>query len=147
MQVVTRKLNLDSRVSPDGSFVSVTNITPKLQEVAASSYMTNGTVTIFVPGTTAGVATLEYEEGLIEDFQAAWSRLVPRNIVYQHKFLWEENNGFSHVRASLMGQSLVIPVVNMRLTLGQYQQVAFIEFDNRSRSRQIILQFMGERRM
>jgi len=69
---------------------------------------------------------------------------VPRDLVYTHKFLWEENNAYSHVRASLMGASLVVPLVNKRLTLGQYQQIVLVEFDNRTRSRQVILQFMGE---
>lgn len=146
MAVVTRSLNLETYASANEDFVSVTNITPKIQEAAAGSYIANGTVTVFVPGTTAGLATIEFDEGLLQDYREAWSRLVPRDIVYHHKFLWEENNGFSHVRATLLGQSLTVPVVNMRLTLGQYQQIVFVDFDNRSRTRQIILQFMGDHR-
>jgi secondary thiamine-phosphate synthase enzyme len=144
MIIIARRINIDTNAMADESFVSVINITPKVQQQAAETYVTNGTVTLFLPGTTAAVATVEYEEGLMSDFKKMWARMVPRDIVYKHKFLWEENNGYSHVRATLMGPSLVIPLVNKRLTLGQYQQIVLIEFDNRSRKRQVILQFMGE---
>jgi len=144
MIVLTRKINVDTNAATDETYVSVINITPKVQQHAAEVYMTSGTVTLFLPGTTAALGTIEYEEGLLNDFKKMWTRIVPREIVYRHKFLWEENNGFSHVRATLMGPSLVVPVVNKRLTLGQFQQVVLVEFDNRGRSRQVILQFMGE---
>ncbi|MCJ7604997.1 MAG: secondary thiamine-phosphate synthase enzyme YjbQ [Dehalococcoidales bacterium] len=147
MRVITRRINWETKVSATESYVSMSNLTPKIQEHTAETYIDNGTVTIFVPGTTAAITTIEWEKGLLEDFQDTWSRLVPRNLAYQHKFLWEENNAFSHVRASVLGQSLVVPVVNKRLTLGQFQQIVFVEFDNRARSRQVILQFMGEQQM
>jgi secondary thiamine-phosphate synthase enzyme len=127
----------------DEGFISVYNITPKIQEHITELRVTNGTLTVFIPGTTAAVATIEFEAGLLSDFKKIWARIVPRDIVYTHKFLWEENNAYSHVRASLMGASLVVPLVNSRLTLGQYQQIVLIEFDNRARTRQVILQFMG----
>jgi secondary thiamine-phosphate synthase enzyme len=144
MIIVTRRVNVDTNALADEGFVSIYNITPKIQQQVAETYVTNGTVTVFLPGTTAAVATIEYEEGLLSDFKKMWSRIVPMELVYTHKFLWEENNGYSHVRASLMGASLVVPLVNKRLTLGQYQQVVLLEFDNRARSRQVILQLMGE---
>ncbi len=144
MIIITRRVNVDTNALADEGFVSIYNITPKVQQQVAETYVTNGIVTVFLPGTTAAVATIEYEEGLLSDFKKMWSRIVPMELVYTHKFLWEENNGYSHVRASLMGASLVVPLVNKRLTLGQYQQVVLIEFDNRARSRQVILQFMGE---
>lgn len=147
MRVITRKINWETKVSPNESYVSMSNLTPKIQEHTAETYIDNGTVTIFVPGTTAAITTIEWEKGLLGDFQDTWSRLVPRNLDYQHKFLWEENNAFSHIRASMLGQSLVVPVVNKRLTLGQFQQIVFVEFDNRARSRQVILQFIGEQQM
>lgn len=147
MRVITRKINWETKVSSNESYVSMSNLTPKVQEQTAKTYINNGTVTIFVPGTTAAITTIEWEEGLLADFQDTWTRLVPRNLAYQHKFLWEENNAFSHIRASMMGQSLTIPVVNMRLTLGQFQQIVFVEFDNRSRSRQVILQFIGDQQL
>jgi secondary thiamine-phosphate synthase enzyme len=144
MKIITRKINVDTNAAREEHFVAIINITPKIHQQVAETYVTSGTVTIFLPGTTAAIATIEYEEGLISDFQRMWARVVPRDIVYKHKFLWEENNGFSHIRASLMGPSLVVPLVNKRLTLGQYQQVVLVEFDNRARARQVILQFMGE---
>jgi len=144
MIIITRRINVDTNASADEAYVSVINITPQAHKQVAEAYVTNGIVTFFLPGTTAALATIEFEEGLISDFKKIWSRLVPRDIAYKHKFLWEENNAYSHVRASLMGPSLVVPLANSRLTLGQYQQVVLIEFDNRARSRQVILQFMGE---
>ena len=142
--IYTRKINLDTNALDSEHCVSVTNITPHIQKQAIEGHVSNGIVTIFIAATTAGIATLEFEPGLVADFQKMWSRLIPRNLIYEHKFLWEENNGFSHVRASFLGPSMVVPLVNKRLTLGQYQQIVFVEFDNRARSRQVILQFMGE---
>jgi secondary thiamine-phosphate synthase enzyme len=144
MMILTRKINVDTNALADEAFISVVNITPKVQKQLTETYLANGIVTIFLPGTTAAIATIEYEEGLISDFKKVWVRAVPRDMAYKHKFLWEENNGYSHVRASLMGPSLVVPLANNRLILGQFQQVVLVEFDNRARSRQVILQFMGE---
>ncbi len=144
MRAITRKINWETKVTPNEAFVAMSNLTPRIQEITAETYITAGTVTVFIPGTTAAVCTIEWEEGLLADFQEAWSRLVPRHLDYRHKFLWEENNAFSHIRASMLGQSLVVPVVHRRLVLGQFQQIAFVEFDNRSRQREVILQFIGE---
>jgi len=142
--IVTRKITLDTKVSADEFYASVINITPQVQKLVGELYIANGIVVIFIAATTAAVATIEFERGLIADFQRTWSRLVPVNDIYEHKFQWEENNAFSHVRASLLGQSLVVPIVGRRLTLGQFQQIVLVEFDNRARSRQVILQFIGE---
>jgi secondary thiamine-phosphate synthase enzyme len=144
LMIVTRRINLDTNVPSHGYFVSVINITPQVQKIIGEVYIANGIVALFVPATTAAIATIEFEPGLVTDFQKTWERLVPKELIYQHKFQWEENNGFSHIRASLQGQSLVVPIANRRLTLGQFQQVVAVEFDNRARTRQIILQFMGE---
>ena len=144
MIILARKINVDTNAAREEQYVAVINITPKIQQQMDLAYISNGTVTVFLPGTTAGVGTIEFEEGLIADFKNMWARVVPREIVYRHKFLWEENNGFSHIRASMMGQSLVVPIANKRLILGQYQQIVLVEFDNRARSRQVVLQFMGE---
>jgi secondary thiamine-phosphate synthase enzyme len=144
MIILTRKINIDTNAAREEHYVAIVNITPKIQQHVEATYLSNGTVTVFLPGTTAGITTIEYETGLISDFQRMWARIVPRDIVYKHKFMWEENNGFAHVRASLMGPSLVVPIVEKRLVLGQFQQVVLVEFDNRARSRQVVLQFMGE---
>jgi secondary thiamine-phosphate synthase enzyme len=145
MIIVTRKVNVDTNAKASEGYVAVYNITPKIQEHARESYVVNGILTVFLPGTTASVGTIEYEPGLVNDFKKMWSRVIPREIAYDHKFLWEENNAYSHVRATLLGASLVVPIVNGRLTLGQYQQIVLVEFDNRARSRQVILHFMGEK--
>ena len=144
MIILTRKINVDTNAAREEHYVAIVNITPKIQMHVAETYVTNGTLTIFLPGTTAGIATIECEEGLISDFQRMWARVVPRDIVYKHKFMWEENNGYAHIRASMIGPSLVVPLVNKRLVLGQFQQIVLVEFDNRARTRQVVLQFMGE---
>jgi secondary thiamine-phosphate synthase enzyme len=113
-------------------------------EQLAGAEVTNGTVTLFITGSTAGVTTIEYESGLLSDFQSMWERNVPRNINYNHDRARGEGNGYSHVRASLLGASLVVPFQNKRLTLGTWQQIVLVDFDNRPRSRQIWLQIMGE---
>ena len=95
-------------------------------------------------GSTAGVSTIEFEPGLLSDFQDMWERNVPRNIPYQHDRAWGDGNGFSHVRASLLGSSLTVPFTNKTLALGTWQQIVVVDFDNRPRSREIVLQIMGE---
>ena len=104
----------------------------------------DGTVTLFVAGSTAGVTTIEFEPGLLADFQAMWERTVARDIPYDHDRRWGDGNGYAHVRASLLGASLVVPFNNKKLTLGTWQQVILVDFDNRPRSRQVILQIVGE---
>jgi secondary thiamine-phosphate synthase enzyme len=137
--VVTKKISLQTRGNCD-----IIDITPQVAEQLAGAEVTNGTVTIFITGSTAGVTTIEYESGLLSDFQSMWERNVPRNINYNHDRAWGEGNGYSHVRASLLGASLVVPFQNKRLTLGTWQQIVLVDFDNRPRSRQIWLQIMGE---
>jgi len=101
-------------------------------------------VTLFVAGSTAGLSTIEFESGLLSDFQDMWQRTVPQDITYRHDQRWGDGNGFSHVRASLLGASLVVPFIGKELTLGTWQQIILVDFDNRPRSRQIVLQIMGE---
>ncbi|MFC1871961.1 secondary thiamine-phosphate synthase enzyme YjbQ [Chloroflexota bacterium] len=103
-----------------------------------------GIVTLFVSGSTAGITTIEYEDGLVADFQHLWERVAPENIPYDHDQRWDDGNGYSHVRASLLGASLVIPFSGQQLTLGTWQQIIIVDFDNRPRSRQVIMQVMGE---
>ncbi|MHB8105065.1 MAG: secondary thiamine-phosphate synthase enzyme YjbQ [Dehalococcoidales bacterium] len=145
MLIVTRKVNVETNANASEGFIAIYNITPKVLQQTEISYVANGILTVFLPGTTAAVGTIEYEAGLLNDFKKIWSQIVPKDFVYTHKFLWEQNNAYSHVRASMMGASLTIPLVNKRLTLGQYQQIILVEFDNRARNRQVILQFMGEK--
>ncbi|MBN1375113.1 MAG: YjbQ family protein [Dehalococcoidia bacterium] len=120
------------------------NATAEITREVSNSGVNSGTVTVFIPGSTAGVTTIEYEPGLISDMKAMWDREVPSNINYEHDKAWGDGNGHSHIRASLLGPSITIPFVNKRLTLGTWQQIVIIDFDVRSRSREIILQIMGE---
>jgi secondary thiamine-phosphate synthase enzyme len=137
--VITRQISLQSKGNGD-----IIDITPQVAEQLAGAEINNGTVTLLVAGSTAGISTIEYEPGLLSDFQSMWERNVPRNISYNHDRAWGDGNGYSHVRASLLGASLVVPFNNKRLTLGTWQQIVLVDFDNRPRSRQIILQIMGE---
>ena len=122
----------------------ILDITREVAQKVEESGIKDGTVTVFVPGSTGGVTTIEYERGVLGDFQNMWQRTVPRDIPYRHDAAWGDGNGHSHVRASMLGPSLVIPFVDKRLTLGTWQQIVFVDFDNRPRSRNIVLQIMGE---
>jgi len=137
--VVTKKISLQTKGNCD-----IIDITPQVEHEVATAKINSGTVTVFVAGSTAGVTTIEFESGLLADFKSMWERMVPKNIPYDHDGRWGDGNGFSHVRASLLGSSLVVPFSDRKLTLGTWQQIVFIDFDNRSRSRQIVLQIMGE---
>ncbi len=108
------------------------------------SNIKNGIINIFCPGSTASVTTIEYESGVLEDLKKAIERIVPSHIPYAHDQRWGDGNGFSHVRAALLGPSLTVPIVNGGLALGTWQQVVFIDFDNRNRRRKIVAQVMGE---
>jgi len=122
----------------------LTDITRQVAEKVEESGIKDGTVTLFVAGSTAGLTTIEYERGVLSDYQGMWDRAVPTDIPYRHDAAWGDGNGHSHVRASLQGPSLVIPFVNGRMTLGTWQQIVLVDFDNRSRSRDIVVQIMGE---
>ena len=137
--VITRQISLQSQGECD-----IIDITPEVEREVAEAEVKDGTVTVFVAGSTAGVTTIEFEPGLVSDFQDMWERNVPKNIPYSHDRRWGDGNGYSHVRASLLGASLAVPFNNKRLTLGTWQQIVLVDFDNRPRSRQTILQIMGE---
>jgi len=137
--VVTKKISVQSKGQCD-----IIDITPQVEREIAGTNMSSGTATLFVAGSTAGVSTIEFESGLLSDFKGMWERNVPQNIPYDHDRRWGDGNGYSHVRASLLGASLVVPFSDKRLTLGTWQQIVLVDFDNRPRSRQIILQIMGE---
>ncbi len=137
--VVTKSISLQTKGHCD-----IIDITPQVQQQLAEANINNGTVTLFVAGSTAGISTIEFEPGLLSDFQSMWERNVPQSIPYSHDRRWGDGNGYSHVRASLLGASLVVPFSNKRLTLGTWQQVVLVDFDNRPRSREIMLQIMGD---
>jgi len=137
--VITKKISLQTKGECD-----ITDITPQVEKELGGADINSGLVTLFVAGSTAGLSTVEFEPGLVSDLQGMWERIVPRNIPYNHDRRWGDGNGYSHVRASLLGASLVVPFNDRRLTLGTWQQIVLVDFDNRPRSRQIILQIMGE---
>ena len=120
------------------------DITSMVAREISNSQINAGIATLFVSGSTAGITTIEHESGLVHDFETMWERNVPRNISYQHDSKWGDGNGFSHVRAALMKPSLGVPVINGKLSLGTWQQIVFIDFDNRGRDRTIIVQVIGE---
>jgi secondary thiamine-phosphate synthase enzyme len=103
----------------------------------------DGLVTVFCPGSTGAVTSIEYESGALSDLQKAIERLAPSNIPYEHDRRWGDGNGFSHVRAALMKPSLTIPLIQGRLTLGTWQQIVFIDFDNRRRHRDVLVHVLG----
>ena len=137
--VVTKQISLQSKGGCD-----IIDITPQVEQQVAGIDINSGTVTVFVAGSTAGISTIEFESGLLSDFQSMWERNAPKNISYDHNRRWGDGNGHSHVRASLLSASLVVPFNDKKLSLGTWQQIVLVDFDNRPRSRQIILQVMGE---
>ncbi len=120
------------------------DLTSHVSKKLTESELENGTVTLFVTGSTAGITTIEYEEGLVKDFSELMEKIIPSTVTYHHDARWGDGNGFSHVRASLLGPSLTVPFYNGKLALGTWQQIVFVDFDNRERSRKIILQFIGK---
>ncbi len=139
MPVYTSTLELSTRGDCE-----IVDITERVQEEVSRTPLSNGLVTVFVPGSTGGVITLEYEPGLVSDLKEAFERLVPRDLPYRHDRAWRDGNGHSHVRATLAGPSLSVPLREGRLALGTWQQIAFVDFDNRSRRRVLIVQVMGD---
>ncbi len=137
--VVTKSIKLKSKGETD-----IIDITDKVSDSVASSKVKDGIVTIFVSGSTAGLTTIEYESGLVQDTKQAFEVIAPRKGDYHHNLRWQDGNGFSHVRAAMLGPSLSVPFSNKRLHLGTWQQIVFIDFDNRPRSREIIVQIIGE---
>ena len=125
-------------------FSDILDITNHVDAVIARTRVENGLVTIFCPGSTGAVTTIEYESGVLKDLQRAIEKIVPSNISYEHDRRWGDGNGFSHVRAALMKPSLTVPLIKRRLALGTWQQIVFIDFDNRGRERNLIVQVMGE---
>jgi secondary thiamine-phosphate synthase enzyme len=122
----------------------IIDITKLVEEKLAETGVKDGIVTVFAPGSTVSITAIEYEPGVLADYKAMWERVVPQDISYQHNTAWAEWNGHSHVRASTLGPSLVVPVSEKKLTLGIWQQLALLDFDDRPRSRQVVVQVMGE---
>ncbi len=122
----------------------VIDITRPVEEIVRKSGVRDGIVTIFSPSSTSGITTIEYESGAISDLQEMFERVIPSNIPYKHNLRWGDGNGHSHIRASLLGASFTVPIVGGSMTLGTWQQLVFVDFDNRSRHRRVVVQIVGE---
>ena len=125
-------------------FSDILDITHHVDGVIDRSRIENGLVTVFCSGSTGAVTTIEYESGVIRDLQKAIEKIAPSNIPYEHDKRWGDGNGFSHVRAALMKPSLTIPLIRGRLALGTWQQIVFIDFDNRRRERNLFIHILGD---
>jgi len=122
----------------------VIDLTQDVQRCINETKLANGVAILFVSGSTGALTTMEYEPGLVKDFPEMLERVAPKSHEYEHQKAWHDNNGHSHVKASLVGPSLTIPFVDGKLALGTWQQVVFVELDVRSRTRRIVLQIVGE---
>jgi secondary thiamine-phosphate synthase enzyme len=139
MTVITKNLQVKSKSEND-----IIDITDQISKIVKESKVENGAVIVFVVGSTAAITTIEYEPGLQKDFPEMLSRLAPKEGEYAHDNTWHDGNGHSHVRASLIGPSLTIPIIEGRLTHGTWQQIVLVEMDTRPRERKIIIQVLGE---
>ncbi len=137
--VITKEIQLSTQGNTD-----VLDITDALNRALRESGLAAGTATVFCPGSTGGLTTIEYESGVIDDLREMFEKFAPRDYAYQHHQRWGDDNGSAHVRAALVGPSVAVPFVDGRLTLGTWQQVVFIDFDTRPRSRRLVLQLVGE---
>lgn len=139
MVINTSSFTVDAR-----GFTDIIDITSQVEKAVRGSGAVSGSALVFVPGSTAGITTIEYESGAVSDLKAAIERMAPRDIHYNHDARWGDGNGFSHVRAALMGASFTVPFDSGRLALGTWQQIVLVDFDNRPRSRSVVVQVQGE---
>ncbi len=139
MAVITKQIKISSKSEND-----IIDITVQVANAISKSGISNGTITVFVSGSTGAITTIEYEPGLVKDFPEMLSRISPDDINYEHEQRWHDGNGRSHVKASLVGPSLTIPFKDGQLLLGTWQQIVFLELDTRARTRTLVLQIIGE---
>jgi len=139
MPVKTGSISLNTRGNTD-----ICDITKELERLVAESGLTSGTLTVFCPSSTSGLTTVEFEPGAVADLKRMFEELVLSKRDYAHNATWEDGNGHSHMRASLLGPSLTVPFVEKSLTLGTWQQVVYLDFDIRPRHRELVVQMVGE---
>ena len=125
-------------------YCHVVNLTDEIARKVHKSGITSGIVTVFTPSATSGLTTIEFEPGLLEDLPEFFEKLLPSDKPYHHDLTWHDGNGFSHMRSALIGPDITIPFVDGTLQLGTWQNIVFLDFDNRSRQRKVIVQIMGE---
>lgn len=138
MLVVTRELAYETQ--GDGQVVDITG---DVEEIVGSGGVPEGLLTVFVKATTASVAIMELEPGLVLDLKAALRRLFPRDITYQHNAFNNDTNGHSHTGAMFLGPSVTVPVHQGRATLGTYQRIILLDLDSRPRKRPVVVQVLG----
>ena len=139
MAIITKKINLKTKGDTD-----IINITAEVASSVLNSELVNGSVTVFVPGSTGGITTVEYEPGLVQDLKAFFEKIAPESCEYQHNIRLQDGNGHAHVRASFLGPGISVPFIDGKMQLGKWQQIIFIDFDNRPRDREVIIQIIGE---
>ncbi|MFX1492415.1 MAG: secondary thiamine-phosphate synthase enzyme YjbQ [Promethearchaeota archaeon] len=133
------QIQFETQGEPD-----IIDITAKVKEEVKASKIRSGIVTVFCTGSTGAITTIEYEPGLLKDLPTAMERFAPRDAVYEHHLRWQDGNGHSHVRASIIGPSLTIPIIDRQMPLGTWQQIVFLELDVRPRNRRIVIQAIGD---
>ena len=139
MPVKTGNISLSTRGNTD-----IIDITKELERLVAESGLKSGTVTVFCPSSTSGLTTVEYEPGAVSDLKRLFEEIIPSKREYAHNATWDDGNGHSHMRASLLGPALTIPFVEGTITLGTWQQVIYVDFDIRPRQRELVVQILGE---
>src|SRR5687768_4051131 len=139
MAIISTSISMNTKGNAD-----ILDITDQLTRAVSKSRLTTGIATIFCPSSTSALTTIEYESGAISDLKRLFDDIIPVNREYAHNERWHDGNGHSHVRAALLGPSLVIPFVDGKLTLGIWQQVIYVDFDNRPRQRELVVQLIGE---
>jgi secondary thiamine-phosphate synthase enzyme len=137
--VATQKFQISTHGQGD-----VRDVTRQVGDAVSRSGMRSGIVTVFAVGSTAGMTTIEFESGAIEDLNAVFEELAPREGEYRHHLRWGDDNGSSHVRAAVVGPSVTVPFVDGAVVLGTWQQIVLLEFDTRARSREVVVQIVGE---
>jgi len=140
MAVQNRQILVQTTAKTD-----ILDLTGHVDREVRESNVQNGSVTLFIPGSTASLTTIEFESGAVNDLRRAIERMAPEDIFYEHNERWGDGNGYSHVRAAIMGPSLHIPIIQGKMTLGTWQQIVLLDFDNRPRKRRIVVQITGEK--
>jgi secondary thiamine-phosphate synthase enzyme len=139
MSVVTKSFTVKTKGDTD-----IIDVTSQVDKALREAKLSSGILTVFVPGSTAGITTTEYEPGLLRDLPAFYEKIIPKGAEYHHNLTWGDGNGYSHVRAALVKSFFTVPFVQGKMILGTWQQIILIDFDNRRRQREIVVQIIGE---
>ncbi len=139
MNIITEYLHIQTKPEID-----IHDISGEVRQLIRQHQVNNGQVTIFVPGSTGGITTIEYEPGLLKDIPEVWEKIAPSGKTYHHNETWHDGNGHSHVRAALTKPDLTVPIVDGELTLGTWQQIIFVDYDVPARNRKLVVQIIGE---